>query len=83
MIGAIGMGVREVQFYADVAGASDLLVPRCPYAAAEDDLFWAPVNGVDDLLTDEQVHAAGALVEVPDGSSTTTMVASPGMPVIC
>lgn len=39
MIGAIGMGEREVQFYADVAGTLDLLVPGCPYAAAEGDLF--------------------------------------------
>jgi len=39
MIGAIGMGEREAQFYADVAGAIDLLVPGCPYAAAEGDLF--------------------------------------------
>ncbi|MBW2423455.1 MAG: phosphotransferase [Deltaproteobacteria bacterium] len=39
MIGAIGMGVREVQFYADVSGAIDLLVPRCAYACAEGDLF--------------------------------------------
>lgn len=39
MIGAIGMGEREAQFYADVAGSLDLLVPHCPYAAAEGDLF--------------------------------------------
>jgi len=39
MIGAIGMGTREVQFYADVATELDLLVPRCPYAGAEGDLF--------------------------------------------
>ncbi|MDH3705129.1 MAG: CoA transferase [Acidimicrobiia bacterium] len=45
--------------------------------ATEADLFWAPVNGIDDLLVDEQVLAAGALVEVPDGDSTTTMVATP------
>jgi hypothetical protein len=39
MIGATGMGEREVRFYADVAGTLDLLVPRCRHAAAEGDLF--------------------------------------------
>ncbi|MCA9509796.1 MAG: phosphotransferase [Myxococcota bacterium] len=39
MVGAIGMGEREAQFYRDVAGTLDLLVPHCPYAAAEGDLF--------------------------------------------
>lgn len=39
MIGAVGMGVRETQFYADVAGGIGLLVPRCTYAGAEGDLF--------------------------------------------
>lgn len=39
MIGAIGMGVREVQFYSDVSGTLDLLVPRCAHADAEGDLF--------------------------------------------
>jgi hypothetical protein len=39
MIGATGMGEREVRFYADVAGSLDLLVPRCSFAASADDLF--------------------------------------------
>jgi aminoglycoside phosphotransferase (APT) family kinase protein len=39
MIGAIGMGVREAQFYSDVAGTIALPVPRCAYAGAEGDLF--------------------------------------------
>src|SRR5262245_40863311 len=39
MIGATGMGEREAQFYADVAGAIDLLVPRCWYAASHADCF--------------------------------------------
>jgi hypothetical protein len=39
MIGATGMGEREAQFYADVAGSLDLLVPACPFAASDDDLF--------------------------------------------
>ncbi len=39
MIGAIGMGEREVQLFRDVAGGIDLLVPRCFHAAADGDLF--------------------------------------------
>jgi crotonobetainyl-CoA:carnitine CoA-transferase CaiB-like acyl-CoA transferase len=45
--------------------------------AAEPDLFWAPVNTVDDLLADEQFHASGGLVDVPDGLGETTMLATP------
>jgi crotonobetainyl-CoA:carnitine CoA-transferase CaiB-like acyl-CoA transferase len=45
--------------------------------AAEPDLFWSPVNTVDDLLADEQFHAAGAVVEVPDEQGTWPMLATP------
>ena len=37
MIGAIGMGDREAQFYADVAPTVELLVPRCYFGASDDD----------------------------------------------
>jgi hypothetical protein len=39
MIGATGMGQREVQFYADVSPTVELLVPRCWYGASDDDRF--------------------------------------------
>jgi len=39
MIGATGMGEREAQFFSDVAGGLDLLVPSCPFAASEGDRF--------------------------------------------
>lgn len=39
MIGAIGMGTREVEFFADVAGQVELPIPTCYFAGAEDDLF--------------------------------------------
>ena len=45
--------------------------------AEEPEFFWAPVNTVDELLVDPQFAASGALVEVPDGGSGTTMVATP------
>ncbi|MYB03079.1 MAG: CoA transferase, partial [Acidimicrobiaceae bacterium] len=45
--------------------------------AAEPELFWAPIQSPDDLLADPQFAAAGGLVDVPDGTSTSTMVATP------
>lgn len=43
----------------------------------EPEFFWAPINTVDDLLADPQFHAGGGLVDVPDGASGTTMLATP------
>ena len=45
--------------------------------AAEPDMFWAPVNSPDDIISDPQLRHAGGLVEVPDEYGTTTMIASP------
>jgi crotonobetainyl-CoA:carnitine CoA-transferase CaiB-like acyl-CoA transferase len=47
---------------------------------AEEDLWWAPVQTVEEVLSDPQVHAAGGLVEIPDtpgGRTTTTLPATP------
>jgi crotonobetainyl-CoA:carnitine CoA-transferase CaiB-like acyl-CoA transferase len=45
--------------------------------AAEPDLFWTPVNTIDDLLVDEQFLASGAVVEVPDETGSRAMLATP------
>ena len=45
--------------------------------AEEPDFFWAPVQSPEDLLADPQFYASGALVEVPDGETTTNMIATP------
>lgn len=45
--------------------------------AAEPELFWAPVNSMEDVLGDEQFYAAGGLVDVPDGDGSLPMVATP------
>ncbi|MDT5323511.1 MAG: hypothetical protein QOF25_663 [Mycobacterium sp.] len=45
--------------------------------AVEPDFFWAPVNSISDVLADDQFHAAGGVVYVPDGESTQPMVATP------
>jgi len=45
--------------------------------ATEVDFFWAPVNSPEDLLADPQFYASGALVDVPDGVGSTSMIATP------
>jgi len=42
-----------------------------------EDMWWAPVHTVDEVLADEQMAAAGAFVEVPDEGGTATMISSP------
>jgi crotonobetainyl-CoA:carnitine CoA-transferase CaiB-like acyl-CoA transferase len=42
-----------------------------------ENVWWAPVQNLDEVLVDPQVAASGAFVEVPDGGSTATMVATP------
>ena len=44
---------------------------------AEEDLWWAPVQSAQEALADPQVEAAGGIVEVPDGPTTTRLPASP------
>jgi crotonobetainyl-CoA:carnitine CoA-transferase CaiB-like acyl-CoA transferase len=43
----------------------------------EEDLWWAPVQTVQEVLADPQAHAAGSFVEVPDGETTTMLPATP------
>jgi crotonobetainyl-CoA:carnitine CoA-transferase CaiB-like acyl-CoA transferase len=45
--------------------------------AAEPELWWAPVQNLEEVLADPQVMAAGGLVEVPDGAGTTLLPATP------
>jgi crotonobetainyl-CoA:carnitine CoA-transferase CaiB-like acyl-CoA transferase len=44
---------------------------------AEKELWWEPVQTIEEVLADPQVGASGALVEVPDGATTTTFPATP------
>jgi crotonobetainyl-CoA:carnitine CoA-transferase CaiB-like acyl-CoA transferase len=44
---------------------------------AEQEMWWAPVQTLDEVVADPQVRAAGGLVEVPDGPTTTTFPATP------
>ncbi|MFZ0831834.1 MAG: CoA transferase [Mycobacterium sp.] len=45
--------------------------------AAEPEFFWSPVNSIEDVVSDEQFHAAGGVVYVPDGETSVPMVATP------
>jgi crotonobetainyl-CoA:carnitine CoA-transferase CaiB-like acyl-CoA transferase len=45
--------------------------------AAEPDFFWSPINSIEDVVADEQFHAAGGVVYVPDGDGGVPMVATP------
>ncbi len=45
--------------------------------SGEPDFFWSPVNTIDDVIADEQFHAAGGIVEVPSGAGVVPMVATP------
>ena len=45
--------------------------------AEEPELFWAPVNSIEDLLADEQFLAAGSVVQVPDEAGGRAMLATP------
>jgi crotonobetainyl-CoA:carnitine CoA-transferase CaiB-like acyl-CoA transferase len=45
--------------------------------AAEPDFFWSPINSIEDVMADEQFHAAGGVVTVPDGDGGQPMIATP------
>ncbi|WP_102143511.1 CaiB/BaiF CoA transferase family protein [Mycobacterium hubeiense] len=45
--------------------------------ADEPDFFWSPINTLEDVIADDQFHAAGGIVYVPDGESSAPMVATP------
>jgi crotonobetainyl-CoA:carnitine CoA-transferase CaiB-like acyl-CoA transferase len=48
--------------------------------ASEPDFFWSPINSIEDVVADEQFHAAGGIVDVPegpDGQAVVPMVATP------
>ncbi len=45
--------------------------------AGEPDFFWSPINTLEDVVADEQFHAAGGIVDVPAGEAAVPMVATP------
>lgn len=61
----------------DAAFATRTLGEWAEVFAAEPELFWSPINTLEDVLADDQFHAAGGVVYVPDGDGTIPMVATP------
>lgn len=43
----------------------------------EPEFWWAPVQNYGEVLADPQVHASGAICEVPDGEATTLLPSTP------
>jgi len=68
---------RELIAALDDIFASRTLDEWAEVFAAEPELFWSPVNSMEDVLGDEQFYAAGGLVDVPDGDGSLPMVATP------
>ncbi len=68
---------REIITELDTIFATKTLDEWEQVFAGEPDFFWSPINSLDDVVADEQFHAAGGIVYVPEGDSSTPMVASP------
>ncbi|MEE3330490.1 MAG: CoA transferase [Myxococcota bacterium] len=68
---------RELIGLIDEIFATRTLEEWRPIFDGIEDFFWSPVQTIDQVLADEQVKAAGGLIEVPDGDSTTTLPATP------
>jgi crotonobetainyl-CoA:carnitine CoA-transferase CaiB-like acyl-CoA transferase len=68
---------RELNAALDEIFATRTLDEWSAIFAEEPELFWCPVNTIDDLLVDEQFYAAGGVVGVPDDAGGRTMLATP------
>jgi crotonobetainyl-CoA:carnitine CoA-transferase CaiB-like acyl-CoA transferase len=77
--GAYDRAVNAAQLIAelDEIFATKTLDEWAKVFAAEPDFFWAPINSLEDVVADDQFHAAGGIVYVPDGDAGVPMVATP------
>lgn len=71
------VNARELIAELDTIFATRPLDDWAAVFAAEADFFWSPINSLDDVIADEQFHAAGGIVDVPEGNSSVPMVATP------
>ena len=76
---ARGRAVNAVELIAelDQIFATKPLDEWAEIFASEPDFFWSPVNSVEDVIADEQFHAAGGMVDVPEEAGGVPMVATP------
>ena len=72
-------GQNAVQMIADLDGifATKSLDAWAEIFGSEPEFFWAPINTLEDVVSDEQFHAGGGIVNVPDGDGTLPMIATP------
>jgi crotonobetainyl-CoA:carnitine CoA-transferase CaiB-like acyl-CoA transferase len=68
---------REIIAELDEIFATKPLDEWAEVFAREPEFFWSPINSLEDVVADEQFHAAGGVVYVPDGESSVPMVATP------
>ena len=68
---------RELIAELDEIFATKPLAEWAKIFAGEPDFFWSPINSLEDVIADEQFHAAGGIVNVPDDRGGVAMVASP------
>ena len=61
----------------DAAFASKTRAEWAEIFDAIPDMWWAPVQDLEEVIADEQVRAAGGFCEVPDDGATTTFPATP------
>ncbi|KUI28232.1 CoA-transferase [Mycobacterium sp. IS-1496] len=71
------VNARELIAELDAIFATRTLGEWAEAFAAEPELFWSPINSLEDVIGDEQFHAAGGAVYVPDGDGSIPMVATP------
>jgi crotonobetainyl-CoA:carnitine CoA-transferase CaiB-like acyl-CoA transferase len=76
---ARGRAINAVELIAELDGifATKPLDEWAESFAGEPDFFWSPVNSIEDVVADEQFHAAGGIVDVPDGPAVVPMAATP------
>jgi crotonobetainyl-CoA:carnitine CoA-transferase CaiB-like acyl-CoA transferase len=68
---------RELIAELDEIFATKPLAEWAKIFAGEPDFFWSPINSLEDVIADEQFHAAGGIVNVPDEQGGVAMVATP------
>ena len=68
---------RDIIGWLDEIFATKPLDELAKVFAGEPDFFWSPINSIEDVVADEQFHAAGGVVYVPEGDSSVPMVATP------
>ncbi len=71
------VNARELIGLLDEVFATRTLEEWAAAFAEEPELFWSPVNTIDEVVADEQFHAAHSIVEVPDEQGTLPMLATP------